>query len=96
MKVEYTKRAVFDLKKSAADSHGFGTNVTRALGAWIEAEIQQLAAFPESAPKVEQRTGVRMQPFVRYPYKVFYRVFPDRIRILHIRHTSRKPWAGDR
>ena len=32
-------------------------------------------------------------PLVRYPYKIFYRILADRIRILHIRHTSRRPWT---
>ncbi len=31
---------------------------------------------------------------VRYPYKIFYRVRADIVEILHIRHTSRRAWAG--
>jgi plasmid stabilization system protein ParE len=33
---------------------------------------------------------------VRYPYKIFYRVRHDIVEILHIRHTSRRAWTGDR
>jgi hypothetical protein len=33
---------------------------------------------------------------VRYPFKMFYRIAGDAIRILHIRHTARRPWdQGD-
>jgi plasmid stabilization system protein ParE len=35
---------------------------------------------------------VRVVLLIRYPYKIFYRILQDRIRILHIRHTSRRPW----
>ena len=30
----------------------------------------------------------------RFPYKIFYRILEDRIRILPIRHTSRRNWEG--
>lgn len=32
---------------------------------------------------------------LRFRYNVFYAVTGDRVRILHIRHTSRRPWTGD-
>jgi len=28
-------------------------------------------------------------PFIRYPYKLFYRVVSERIEVLHIHHTAR-------
>ena len=34
---------------------------------------------------------VREAPFTRFPFAVYYRVLPDRIRILAIYHTSRNP-----
>jgi plasmid stabilization system protein ParE len=45
---------------------------------------------------VEQRPGVRVVPLIRYPYKIFYRIADDTVRILHIRHTSRRPWENER
>jgi hypothetical protein len=45
-------------------------------------------------PRLEQRPDVRMMPLVRYPYKIFYRILGDTIRILHIRHAARRPWGG--
>jgi hypothetical protein len=28
-------------------------------------------------------------PFIRYPYKLFYRVLADRIEALHVYHSAR-------
>jgi hypothetical protein len=37
---------------------------------------------------------MRVVSLVRYPFSIFYRVIDDTIRILHIRHTARRPWDG--
>ena len=29
---------------------------------------------------------------VRYPYKIYYEILEDEIRVLHIGHTRRRPW----
>ena len=97
MKVEFTNRALADLRKLSADSRAiFGDVVASALGERISNVVRHLAENPESAPRVIERPGIRVFPLIRYPYKIFYRVLDDRIRILHIRHTSRRPWAGSR
>ena len=97
MKVEYSNRAVADLHKVSADSRRvFGDSVAAALEARIRAIVGQLGEAPESAPHVEQRRGVHVVPLVHYPYKIFYRIVEDRVRVLHIRHTSRRPWTGAR
>jgi plasmid stabilization system protein ParE len=38
---------------------------------------------------------MRVLPLVRYPFKVFYRIAGDTVRILHIRHTARRPWTDN-
>lgn len=93
MKVEYSNRATSDLRKIAADSRRiFGEKVAAELGLRIEEIVERIRRAPESAPRVDQRSGVRVVLLIRYPYKIFYRVLRDRVRILHIRHTSRRPW----
>jgi len=93
MKVEYSRRAVADLRQISADSRRtFGDRVAEALEARIRAVIDRISREPLSAPAVEQREGLRVVPLIRYPFKVFYRVLDDRVRILHIRHTARRPW----
>ena len=94
MKVEFTKRAVSDLSKVSADSGVFGEAVLLAVEARIRDVVAHIAAHPESAAPVVQRPGMRVAPLIRYPYRIFYRVLEDRVRIVHIRHTSRRPWPG--
>jgi toxin ParE1/3/4 len=95
MKVEYSNRAVADLRKISADSRrAFGDRVATALEARIRAVVEHIGREPWIAPEVEQRPGLHVVPLVRYPFKIFYRVFEDRVRIQHIRHTSRRPWTG--
>jgi plasmid stabilization system protein ParE len=95
MKVEYSKRAISDLRKISADSRrAFGDRVAEALEIRIRTLIDSISRNPRSAPEIEQRPGVHVVPLARYPFKIFYRVLEDRIRIQHIRHTSRRPWQG--
>jgi plasmid stabilization system protein ParE len=97
MKVEYSNRALADLRKLSAGSQAtFGHRVAAALETRIRAIVEQIRQAPESAPRVEQRPGVRVLPLIRYPYKIFYRIADDTVRILHIRHTSRRPWENER
>jgi plasmid stabilization system protein ParE len=96
MKVEYAKRALSDLR-NISDYHSRSDDP--ALGERIAAGIRRttarIARAPESGRGVVQRPGVRVVPLLRYRYLIFYRIAGDTIRILHIRHTSRRPWAGD-
>jgi plasmid stabilization system protein ParE len=96
MKVEYSNRAVSDLRKIAADSRPYGDAVAADLQARIRDIVAYIAHHPEAAPPVTERPGMRVMPLIRYPYKIFYRVFEDRVRILHIRHAARRPWTESR
>lgn len=93
MKVQYTKQALADLRKIAADSRTFGDDVAIALELRIRKVIAHIVRYPKAAAPVAERPGVRVVPLIRYPYKIFYRILEDRVRILHIRHTARKPWT---
>jgi toxin ParE1/3/4 len=93
MKVEYSKRAVADLLEISADSRqAFGDKVAEALEARIREVVKRISRYPLSAPEVEQRPGRHVVPLARYPFKIFYRVLDDRVRILHIRHSARRRW----
>jgi len=95
MKVEYSRRAVADLRKISADSRRtFGNRVVEALESRIRTVVERISREPLSAPKVEQLPGIHVVSLIRYPFKIFYRIIDDRIRILHIRHTARRPWRG--
>jgi plasmid stabilization system protein ParE len=96
MKIEYSNRAIADLRKLAVDSLRFGDAVSLAVEARVHRIIAHIAEYPEAAEGTAERPGVHIVPLVRYPYKIFYRVLDDRVRILHIRHTSRQPRTQNR
>jgi toxin ParE1/3/4 len=95
MKVEYSNRAVADLRKISADSRRTFGDRAEGLETRIRAVADPISRDPFSAPEVERRPGLRVAPLVCYPFKVFYRVFDDRVRSVHIRHTARRPWQGE-
>jgi hypothetical protein len=35
---------------------------------------------------------VRVTFLRRYPFAIFYRIRTDRVLILHLRHSARRPW----
>jgi plasmid stabilization system protein ParE len=95
MKVEYSNRAVADLRKISTESRlVFGDRVAEAIEARIQAVIKRISIAPLSAPQVEGRPGLHVVPLLRYPFKIFYRVLKERIKIQHIRHSARRPWRG--
>src|ERR1700680_2886292 len=92
MKVEYSKRATADLHKVSADSRAFGDMVATAVEVRIREIIAQIREPPEGRPPATERPVVHVRAHRRDPYKIFYRILDDGVRILHIRHTSRPVW----
>jgi plasmid stabilization system protein ParE len=95
MKVDYTNRAVADLLSITAYYEGVGSpGVGARIAAQIDEVVERIAAWPESGKLVMKGQGLRVIPLRRYPYLIFYEIFePETVRVLHIRHTSRRPWA---
>ena len=95
MKVVFSRRAIADLEgiasyyRTLADPKIAESVERRMLGV-----IGRISRMPVSAPRVSQRTNVRVVQVLRYPYKIFYRVREDTIDVLHIRHTARRPWKA--
>jgi toxin ParE1/3/4 len=93
MKVEYSKRATHDLQKLAAESkHEYGDAVAAEIETYFRKIIAQIGNDPQSRPPVSGRANIHVAALVYYPFKVFYRVFEDSVRILHVRHTARRQW----
>jgi plasmid stabilization system protein ParE len=96
MSIEYSKRALDDLDSISsyyAELADRGT--AERFEARLQAVIERLERSPASAQPVTGRPGVRVALLNTFPYKVFCRVQgADRIRVLHVRHTSRRPWRG--
>jgi toxin ParE1/3/4 len=96
MKVVYSPRAIRDLEhiatyyRSVADPR-----IAAAISDRIEQVINRIGRRPQTAPRVVERRDVHAVLVLRYPYKIFYRVRDGAVEILHIRHTSRRPWTYD-
>ena len=95
MRVEYTKRATSNLRKVSEESQAFGEVVARAVDVCIRGIITHIAEHPKAAVRVMERPGMHVIPLIRYPYKIFYRILKDSVRVLHIRHASRRPWTWE-
>jgi toxin ParE1/3/4 len=95
MKLVYSRRALADIDGIAIY---YAANASPAIAESIERRlsdvIDRICRVPEAAPRVSQRSQVRVAAVVRYPFRIFYRVREDTIDILHIRHTSRDPFTS--
>jgi toxin ParE1/3/4 len=91
MKVVYTQEALADLDAilEYIAAHYPGTY------AFFEKRIEtieaRISAWPESTPEVVERSGVRVVPLIRYPYKIFYRIENGVVEILYVHHAARRP-----
>jgi plasmid stabilization system protein ParE len=63
-------------------------NVHRA----IRKTVELIGQFPESGRRSIEES--RVLPVGRYPYLIYWAIEADEAWILHIRHTSRRPWEG--
>ena len=96
MKIEYSKRAISDIDgiteyfTSIVES-GFGRDIETAL----REAVSRIADMPRRGSSVKRRIGIRMILVKQFRYKIFYKVARSTITVIHIRHTSRRPWTGD-
>jgi toxin ParE1/3/4 len=94
MKVVYTDDALRDLDQILTYIGANYPAIASAFFGRLRTIERRIGRWPESAEEVEQRPGVRMVPFIRYPYKLFYRVGKDAVEILYIHHAAqRDPWG---
>jgi toxin ParE1/3/4 len=75
---------------SVNEVRGVQVNVLRA----IYAGVQFIAEYPEASQQSDG-ASIRVKAVRRYRYRIFYRIVDQTIEILHVRHTSRRPWIGD-
>jgi plasmid stabilization system protein ParE len=96
MTVEYSRRALSDIREIAAYyAASDDPRVGERVAARLQEVVARIAQVPDSGRPVIDRPGVRVAPLLRYRYNIFYAVTGDGIRILHIRHTSRRPWTAE-
>ena len=92
MRVRYTAEALHDLIEIADWLSIHYPAAAPAIERRIRVVVARIGRWPEGAPRSAKRSGVRVVAIGRYPYRIFYRVTADAVEILHIHHTSRRPW----
>lgn len=66
----------------------------------VLAAIYLSIEFIRQNPEVSEKTSiarVRAKTVMKYRFKIFYRIAAsdDTIEIVHVRHTSRRPWRDE-
>jgi toxin ParE1/3/4 len=95
MRVTYQARALADIDEISQylekRSPTGARNVVRA----IYDSIRVIAEQPYGSEKTTN-PDIRVKIVRPYRYKILYRIVAaDMLRIILVRHTSRRPWAGE-
>ena len=96
MKVRYSPRSTRDLATIYQYLFERTPSGCANVMAAIDAAIEHIRHAPHAAERTNF-TGIRAKTVQRYDFKIFYRLSKDRetIEIVHVRHTSRRPWSGN-
>jgi toxin ParE1/3/4 len=87
MRVVYTDQALHDLDDILRYIAAHFPTAYQSFERHLRTIELRIGQWPQSAQQVADRTGVRVVPLVRYPYKIFYRVTAETVEI---RHTARQ------
>ena len=93
MRVRYTPEAFADRERILEYPRERSASGARNVAKSIREAVTQLGEQPLSGYRNDNPDVMFV---VRYPYKIFYRVRETVVEVLHIRHTSRRAWTGDR
>ena len=66
------------------------SEIAHDFDAKIVSALNEIGQHAERYPRW-RRTNIRKLALQRFPYLIFYVDYPERIRILAIAHTSRRP-----
>jgi len=87
MKVVFTEPALDDLDEIRRYLQSHYPSIVTSVEKRLRIVVARVSQWPERAPSVVERPGVRVALLVRYPYKIFYRITDEVVEILHIHHT---------
>ena len=94
MKVRYRAQALADIdaiqRYLEERSPSGAQSVLRA----IYASIQLVAEDPLSYQRTDD-PDIRVHVVRRNHYRIFYSLVDDAVEVIHVRHTSRRPWKGE-
>lgn len=93
MRLRFTPRAQKDIEKIYAYLNQRSPSGAYNVLVAIYAATGYVADRPKASPLTDS-PNVRVKVLRRYHYKIFYHVIGETVEIVHIRHTSRRPWKG--
>jgi plasmid stabilization system protein ParE len=95
MKVVWTDTALLDLESISEFVTANYPAVAPAVERRLRKVVARIGRWPHGARTVAGRPGVHVVPLGRYPYRVFYRITPTAVEILHVHHAARRPWEDE-
>jgi toxin ParE1/3/4 len=95
MRVRYTPRARADLEAIFSYLDSRNPAAAWAVKRQIERASEALALSPYLGMAIDRSPEFRGLRAGRCPYRIFYRIRENEVWIVHVRHTSRRPWRGE-
>ncbi len=96
MRARYRAAAVADI----AAIYLYLEQRSAGAAAGVIRSIYEAIAGVAVAPNAAERTddpSVRLKIVTKFRYKIFYSIIDEKtVEILHVRHTSRRPWGAKR
>jgi addiction module RelE/StbE family toxin len=89
MKVRVTRRAGDDLDGIFDYLNERSPLAANAVMRAIRGAIDIVAAYPQASP-LTSISGVRAKIVKRYRYVIFYRIRPDAVEVLRVRHGAQE------
>jgi addiction module RelE/StbE family toxin len=95
MRVRYTARAFAERERIFAYLDARNPQAARSVVGLIKQRIEELGDAPYKGHRTD-RGGIFTLWITPYPYRIYYRIDGEDVVIIHIRHTSRRPWGPSR
>ena len=93
MRIRFTPRARGDLDDIFQYLNPRSPTAARNVMSAIYTAVGFITEFPFGSEATDD-PNIRINVVHRYRYKIFYKIADEGIEILHIRHSSRRPWIG--
>jgi plasmid stabilization system protein ParE len=94
MRLQYRAQALTDIDAIHRYLEERSPSGARSVLRAIYASVQLIAEHPLSYQRTDD-PDIRVHVVQRYRYKIFYSVVGEAVEIIHVRHTSRRPWTGE-
>jgi len=94
MKVRYTARAFAERERIFSYLDERSPQAARRIMGRIVRRIRALERNPYSGRRTD-RGELYTFWVAATPYRVYYRIDGEEVIIIHIRHTSQRPWRGE-